>query len=485
MAFLTNAKWNAFSQLIKVSVQVFNIVYLAKIIAPGEYGLMAIATVIINFGVLLRDLGTSAALIQRKILSFELKNTIFWLNTTLGIVIGLIISMLSPVISTIYSQPKLIPILLLVSITFPISSCTSAHLSLLERKSAFKTISFIEISSSLMSAVIAFIMANSGFGVYSLVTQSLVMVTVSSVMFWFASDFRPSFKNIFSLRELRDIFSFSSNLALFNFINYFSRNADSFIIGKFMSVSVLGAYNLAYRIMLFPIQSLTFVTTRSLFPVLSSQQHDKELVKKSFYECVFLICFLTVPMMSIVALFSVPIVNVIFGMQWASTALILKWLAPTAIIQSVMSISGAVFSAMDKTNILMRLGCLSCFLQVSAFIVGVHFDISTFAMLYFLANLLNFFPGMFFLLKTFSSSLAEFFKCLLPIILSNVFMMSFLLLIKYYFFNFDQVSSFSGLAFSVGAGCVCYASITLVLSARVRSFVFYGLKRCFHVFKSA
>ncbi|WP_342210888.1 oligosaccharide flippase family protein [Klebsiella quasipneumoniae] len=100
------------SQIFKVLTQIINLVYLAKIIPPEEYGLMAMAMVVFNFGVLLRDLGTSAAIIQRKELSDSLINTIFWLNLFMGIGLAAVVSIFSPVISDIYEQPKLTLVLI-------------------------------------------------------------------------------------------------------------------------------------------------------------------------------------------------------------------------------------------------------------------------------------------------------------------------------------------------------------------------------------
>ncbi|WP_308906849.1 oligosaccharide flippase family protein, partial [Klebsiella pneumoniae] len=91
-----------------------------------------------------------------------------------------------------------------------------------------------------------------------------------------------------------------------NFINYFSRNADSFIIGKFMSASILGSYNLAYRIMLFPLQSLTIVATRSLYPILSKQQSNNQHISKIYLNCVYVVLFITCPLMSGLAFYSEP-----------------------------------------------------------------------------------------------------------------------------------------------------------------------------------
>ncbi|HIB9002822.1 TPA: lipopolysaccharide biosynthesis protein [Raoultella ornithinolytica] len=279
MSLLSNAKWNAFSQFFKVGVQIINLIYLAKIIPPSEYGIMAMAVVITNFGILLRDLGTSAAIIQRKELTDSIKNTIFWLNAILGFSLATAIILLSPIVARIYNQPELTQVLMLLSITFPLSSCAATHLALMERESQFRLISIIEVSSSLISVIVAVILANFGFGVYSLVAQAIVINLMSALQFWNASKWRPSKKLSIKLTDLKDIFGFSANLSLFNLINYFSRNADSFIIGKYMTTAVLGSYNLAYRIMLFPLQSLTFVASRSLYPILSRHQEKNDEIK--------------------------------------------------------------------------------------------------------------------------------------------------------------------------------------------------------------
>ncbi|HBW8771818.1 TPA: lipopolysaccharide biosynthesis protein, partial [Klebsiella pneumoniae] len=298
MNVVSNAKWNAISQFFKIGIQVANLVYLAKIIPPSEYGIMAMAVVVTNLGVLLRDLGTSAAIIQRRNLTEGVKNTVFWLNIILGCSLAIIIILSSPLIATIYNQHELIYVLMLLSISFPLSSSAATHLALLERESKFKTISKIEITSSLVSVLVAIIMANLGYGVYSLVMQAIVLSLMSALQFWIVSTWRPSFKLFINKHDLKEIFGFSANLSLFNLINYFSRNADGFIIGKFMSATILGSYNLAYRIMLFPLQSLTFVASRSLYPVLSHYQDDILKVRNTYLNCVFVILLLTAPLMS-------------------------------------------------------------------------------------------------------------------------------------------------------------------------------------------
>lgn len=470
MTVLKNAQWNMFSQLFKMLVQLVNVIYLAKIIPPAEYGLMAMALVIINLGILLRDLGTSAAIIQRKTITQKLTDTIFWLNVVMGILLAILIIVAAPFVSSFYEQQKLLPVLLMLSITFPLSSCAATHLALLERESQFKIISFVEVSSSLVSVIVAIVLANLGFGVFSLVGQAIVLNLMSAVQFWKASKWRPTLRNFIDIKELKGIFAFSANLSLFNFINYFSRNADSFIIGKFMSAAILGSYNLGYRLMLFPIQTLTFVANRSLYPILSKHQDDNELISSNYFNCVFIILLLTSPLMCGLAFYSIPFIHLVFGEKWFLTAEILHWLAPTAIIQAVLSTTGAVFMAKGRTEVLMRLGIIGTILQVGSFIIGVQYNITIFAMCYFISNCINFFPVMFCLMKIIDGSLLSFLKNIFPIFLSSIIMLLILYLVNTIYPVEEITSLFSLFGFSL-VGAFCYIVALYILSSKFRNFI--------------
>lgn len=470
MSLLSNAKWNAFSQLFKIVLQMINVIYLAKIIPPQEYGIMGMAMVIINLGILLRDLGTSAALIQRKILTEELKNTVFWLNLIMGLGIGCLVLISSGFVADVYEQPKLVVVLSILSIIFPLSSCAAAHLALMERESKFKKISFIEITSSVTAVICAIVSAKMGLGVFSLAIQAIVLNLISTLLFWKASSWRPSVKIFIRAEDVRSIFGFSSNLALFNFINYFSRNADNFIIGKFMSAAILGSYNLAYRIMLFPLQSLTFVASRSLYPVLSTYQDDNYKIKNTYYKCIFFILMITAPLMTGIAIYSESFILLVFGPQWHLTSDILKWLAPTAIIQSVLSTTGAVFSAKGRTDILMRLGVLGSILQVGAFLIGAKMGIVFFSMCYLIANVLNFFPVMYFLLKIINGNFLSFFRINFSVFLATMIMMFFAYSVNRWIYPHTSINNLISLFF-ISLLCVIVYSLSLfLLSSQFRGF---------------
>jgi len=475
MNLVSNAKWNAFSQIFKIGVQLVNMVFLAKIIPPSEYGLMAMALVIVNLGNLLRDLGTSSAIIKIKEISTSLINTIFWLNVFMGVALMIIVCALSPVISSIYNQPELIYILISLSIVFPLASTAAAHLALLQRESKFKIISAVEITSALISLIIAIVAALNDFGVYSLILQAISINLISVIAFWKISKWRPNYNKFINKNDIKSIFAFTSHVSLFNIVNYFSRNADSFIIGKYMSAAILGGYNLAYRIMLFPLQSLTFIASRSLYPILSHHQEDNSKISIIYLNCVFVVLLISAPLMAGLAVISEPFIHWIFGSQWYITAEVLKWLAPTAILQSVLSTTGSVFMAKGRTDILLRLGILGTILQVTGFIIGAQYNIDIFVKLYLVTNVLNFFPAMFFVFRTLDSSLKIFFKKTLPIIISTSIMVLVVWSLKSMVLS--NIKSDAALVMILaGSGGVTYIILMSIFSKDVRTFLLRKLK---------
>lgn len=446
MSLLNNAKWVALSQSIKIILQIISLTVLARLLSPKEYGLMSMAIVVTNFALIVRDLGTTAAIVQRKELSSAIKSTVFWLNIIMGVVICVLIMVFSPVIASLFKSDALIPVLLLVALSFPIASIASIHQALLERDSCFRIVATIEIKSSCAGLVVALGMAHQGMGVYSLVGQSLAVCFLSTIQLWRASVWRPSW--LFDKDEIRSLFSFSGNLTAFNLINYFSRNTDGMIIGHFFSVAILGAYSLAYRIMLFPLQSLTFVVSRSLYPIMSRKQEQTVELKNLYLKIVTIIASITAPMMLGLVILREPFVNLIFGSQWALVPTLLIWLAPTGFIQSIVSTTGSVFMVKGKTHLLMRLGILGAVLQVGAFVIGVKYDITYICLLYFLANLFNAIPALYFTMRLLHGNLFELLSTVFAPVITSLFMVLYLILVRQHLDKNLNIFSFGLIAFS-------------------------------------
>lgn len=452
MTLKSNLKWVALSKAIQIGLQLISLTVLTRLLDPREYGLMAMATVVTNFTVIMRDLGTAAAIIQRKKLDQTIKSTVFWLNVIMGTSIALIILIASPLIAHLFNETALVPVLLWLALSFPIASLGSAQQALLERESHFRKVASIEICASAIALVVALGMAYRDFGVYSLVGQTLATCSISTFLLWRSAHWRPSL--IFAKSQLHQLLGFSGNLTTFNLINYFSRNSDTLIIGYYFTAAVLGAYSLAYRVMLFPLQSLTSVVSRSLYPLMSRKQDDPAQIKAIYLKVLTFIASVTAPMMAGLAVLRDPFVAITFGAQWTLVPPILLWLAPTGFIQSLLSTTGSVFMAHGKTKLLMKLGLLGAILQVGAFAIGSQHNVQVLAMLYLVANILNALPVMYSCMKTLNCTLSDLFICLLaPIICALIMAIGMFLFIHTELLNFNRDVFFF---ICIGFGCSIY-----------------------------
>ncbi len=469
MSLSSNLKWVALSKVIQIALQLISLTVLTRLLDPSEYGLMAMATVVTNFTIIVRDLGTAAAIIQRKELDQIIKSTIFWLNMIMGASLALIIVISAPVIARLFNEPALIPVLMWLALSFPLASLGTAQQALLERESHFKKMAGIEMCAAAIALTVALVMAYQGFGVYSLVGQTLVSCAISTLLLWRSARWRPSL--LFAKSELRQLLGFSGNLTAFNLINYFSRNSDAMIIGHYFTAAVLGAYSLAYRVMLFPLQSLTSVVSRSLYPLMSRKQDDPAQIKTMYLKVLTFIASITAPMMAGLVVLRDPFVAITFGAQWTLVPSILLWLAPTGFVQSLISTTGCVFMAHGKTQLLMKLGILSAILQVGAFLIGSQYNVQTLALLYFMANLVNALPVMYFTMKTMNGDLLEVGQRLVAPLLCCVLMVSTLLAAINYSSDMSSINHPAIFVAHIFLGILVYVVCYRLLFAKQMAYV--------------
>ncbi|HBT8292285.1 TPA: lipopolysaccharide biosynthesis protein, partial [Klebsiella pneumoniae] len=463
MTLFTNVKWVAFSQLSKIGCQLLGMLIFSRFLSAKEFGIMSMALVVVNFANIIRDLGVSSAIIQLKTLNQKLISSVFFLNLFFGFILLFSIFFFADDISCFFNESKLTDVLMLIAFSFPIASITSTHLSLMERESKFNSIAKVEIFSSITALILGVFVSYIGGGVYSLVTQTLAYSSLSAIGLFFYTRWIPS--AYFSFAEVRGIFKFTSNLVLFNFVNYFSRNSDQIIIGRFFSSTILGQYSLAYRIMLFPIQNITFVLTRSLFPLLSRNQSNSQYSLSLYLHVLKTLAIVIPPLMVGIAVVSDDFVKVVLGEKWNGVAILILYLAPTAILQSFISTTGSVFMAQGRTNTLFQLSLFNAFLQVGAFILGATVSVVFIIKLYFIANLVIFFPNIYFAMRLLGGKWRDFLFISYKPLLSVLLMLVLLLFLKGYL---NTITTFPSLrlAILVFLGGVSYIGFLSLLERK-------------------
>lgn len=389
---VSGLKWTTASKIGQQTLQFSTLIILARLLLPEDFGLMASAMVVIGFVNVFRDLGLSAALIQKQNLSDELFSSVFWLSVAIGLIMMLALIIFSPYIADFYNANVLVPILQVLSLSFLFSGLSAVQQALLEKELKFKIISKIELFATFLAAVTGITMAILKFGIWSLVLQNLVFTFTVSSLFWIRLSKRPKF--FFKWREIKSIYNFSANLAGFNILNYFVRNADYILIQKFLGEQQLGYYTLAYRLMLYPLKNITAVMTRVMFPLLSKIQNDNKRFRDIYLKLVNTISLLSFPLMLGLVAVSDNFVIVVFGAKWEPVTTLVLILAPLGLLQSIYTPAGIIYQAKGRTDWWFRWGLLTGVLFVTAFWIGLEWGIIGVALAYLIVNVITIYPGL-------------------------------------------------------------------------------------------
>jgi len=228
--------------------------------------------------------------------------------------------------------------------------------------------------------------------VYSLVLQTLLVVFLTTVCLWFASKWRPAFR--WETNEIKGVMHFSSNLVGFNIFNYFVRNADNMLIGRFLGASELGIYAMAYRLMLWPLQNISSVVGRVLFPTFSRLQGDQNRIAGAYVQVTASIMLISAPLMFGFFILRVPFVAVALGEHWKPMSEVLVWLVPVGLLQSIGTSVGSLYLATGRTDVMFKWGVGAGLLVIPAFVIGLQWGITGVAMAYAVASLLLFWPSL-------------------------------------------------------------------------------------------
>jgi O-antigen/teichoic acid export membrane protein len=417
MSAANNARWIGAIQLSKIGVQLLSLVVLSRLLQPTDFGLVALAAAVSTFALLFRDLGTAPAIIQKPSLDEPTKAAAFWLNAAFGLALGVAIVVIAPLVARLMDAPRVTGVLMVLAVTFPIAGLSIVHQALLERASRFAVIARIEITSLVLGFAVAVTTALAGAGPYSLVFQTVTVAVFTTIQLFLFAPWKPS--GPISLERVRDLWGFSRDMLGFNLLNYFARNADALIIGKFLGPASLGIYSLAYKTMLFPLHNLTFVATRALLPVMSRQQSDVQNIASMYLRSVSVITFFTAPLMVGLFVLREPFVDAVFGPTWHAVADVIAWLAPIGFIQSVVSASGTVFMTLGRTRTMLRVSVIASTLHVIGFFIGVRWGITGVAACYLATNALVAVPILAIVMKCLHSGLRDLLRAAQrPILLS-------------------------------------------------------------------
>ena len=388
---LTGIGWSSISQVIK-QVLAFSIaVILARLLSPREFGLLAMVIVFTGFIDVFTDMGLGAAIIQKPDLEPRHVNAVFWANTGVGVLLTVLVIMAAPLIALFFRLPALRLMTTVLAFNFLVGSFRVVQESLLLRQMEFRRLAIVDNVSVLVSGCGAIGLALAGMGVWSLVGQSILSALTSVLVLWSLAKWRPT--SAIDWKALRELLPYSSGMLGFNAVNYWIRNIDNILIGRFIGSTALGIYGRAYALMLFPINQIASALGKVMFPALSAIQEDRDEVRGLYLRITGIISLITFPLMTGLLVVAKPFVLTLFGGKWAEVIPVFRILCVTGLIQSVGTTVGWIYTSQGNTRLMFRWSVGAGLIFGVGIAAGLNWGVKGVAWAYTICNILLLYPA--------------------------------------------------------------------------------------------
>lgn len=419
-----------FDQLFKFLVGMF----LARKLLPEDFGVMAITIAIISILNSIVRFGFGSAIVQFN--GSKLKDrfsSIFWFNLVLSVLMFLTLNVFSSSISIFFEQEVLVNIIRVVSILIIFESLILVQRSYLKKTLKFKSINKRLVTSTIISGITGCVMAYVGFGVWSLVAMTITSSFISLILYWFYSDWIPKFS--YKYTDIKPILNFG----VFRFFEILTKDIfkrlNTFFIGKFFDISLLGFYNKANSFSnTFLTNSISSINT-VLYPHLSKFQNDDDKFYQ-IYNIVFsLITAFVFILSGIFMLWSFELVNLFFGPNWNKSAEILQIIALAGFVRPLLTVNSSLFLSKGYSMQSFNISLIYRIINIITVFIGIYFSFELFIYSFVIGEIFYFFINFYFIHsklnnKKLFNSIVSIFVYLLPLVILFVLIFNFTFNIK-------------------------------------------------------
>lgn len=317
--------WSAIDIVLRQGVAFVVSIILARLLAPEDFGIMALLAFFTSLSIVFVQGGLSLALVQRQETSPEQETAVFWTNLCAGILFALILIAIAPWVARFYGYPLMDPLMYVAAAQVVLSSLGAVQSSLLTRTLRFDQLTKTGIVSSVASGVLGVAAAMNGWGVWALAVQILSQTAVSVAALWWVTDWRPSWRVRFG--SIRDLMGFGVHLSASSILEVVYSQGFALIIGKVYGARDLGFLTRATSIQALPTGIISAVIARTALPLFAGRFADKDALLRGFRMSVSLAMLLSMPLMAGLAILSDQVIFVLLGPVWMPAAPVLAVVA--------------------------------------------------------------------------------------------------------------------------------------------------------------
>jgi O-antigen/teichoic acid export membrane protein len=372
------------------ALQIVAAIILARLLAPEDFGLVAIVTVLTSFAPLLIDFGLGDATTQKSRITQGQVSSLFWFSSGIGLTVAIVVAGCSPLIAWLYRDPRLEPIALCVSITFVLSGLSSQHLALLRRTMQFGRIAKIQILGTLTGIAVVF--AVCGYGYWALVLRPIANTLCVAFGAWFACRWRPGFP-VFD-NEVKSMLRFGMHVVGFSVTYTLARAADRIGLGLFYRPELVGYYQNAITLYDNSIFSALIQMHTVGSAALSKLQSNPAALREKYEAALSTLAFFVMPLSAILSVTAEDLTAILLGAKWRAAGALLSVIALRGIFQVVEGSQGWLHLSVGRADRWRNWGIVSLIVQVVAVLGGLPFGATGVAVAVVVASLLIAVPSI-------------------------------------------------------------------------------------------
>lgn len=462
--------WSSIERFSTQGVQFLIMIIMARLLTPKDYGLIGMLAIFLAVAQSLIDSGFSQALIRKQDRTDVDNSTVFYFNIVVSSALYLILFIAAPFVADFYNQPELTSVMRVVCLGVILNSLAVVQRALLTVRIDFKTQAKASLSAAVISGCIGIVLAYCGFGVWSLVVQQLLNLSVNTLLLWIFSKWRPI--AVFSWKSFHELFAFGSKMLASGLLDTLYRNIYPIVIGKLFSASSLGHYTRAQHFSEFPSSNVTGIIQRVTYPILCGIQDETERLEAVYRKFLKLSAFIIFPLMIGMSAVARPFIDIVLGTQWGFCGQLLQIICFAMMWYPIHAINLNLLQVKGRSDLFLRLEIIKKILGITVLCITAPFGLVVMCYGQIFNSIVALVINTYYTGKLINVGFIRQMKDLLPTLLLSLTMFGAILLVN----GFIEVNMHR-LVIGVLVGIIVYASGSYIFKFKELQTLFSLIRR--------
>jgi teichuronic acid exporter len=447
--------WSAIDKFAVQIGQFIVSIVLARILVPEDFGLIGMLTIFIALSQIFIESGLGIGVIQKQDRNDIDFSTLFIFNLSVSTFFYFVLFLAAPLISSFFKQPQLTDLLRILGLTLFLNAFSIVQRTKLTIAVDFKTIAKSNVIGMVLGGICGVVMANNGFGVWSLVFQALIVTFASTMYLWFYGNWK--FSSTFSRKSFKSLFGYGSKLLIAGLYAQILNNVYNICLGKFYPTASLGYYTRAKSFADISSGTIVSIIQQATFPILTTVQKDKEKLVSIYSRMIRMSAFLNIPLMTLIALLAKPIIILLLTEKWIALIPLLQWMVFARIFLPMSAINLNLLNAVGRSDLFLKVDFSKLPFTILAIVITIPLGVKAMIIGHVITSVIAFIINAYLPGKLYGYGPINQLKDMLPIFMATAGMAVFVFIITYFLDNLILQLFLGGLV-----GLITYLLICLL-----------------------